>query len=376
MAGHLKKRTDNAWLVRIFLGRDENGIIKHFNKTIHGTKKDAQRYLNAKLREKDLGILVEPASMPLSEYLDRWLDEVAKPRIRESTYASYEMILRNYVKPKLGKKKLSDIQSYEVQNLYNDLKKSGLSARTVRYSHNVLSSAFKQAIKWKMLIQNPCDHCDLPKLERTEMKCFTPEETKLFLKTAESDKNYVLFLLVIQTGLRPEEYLALQWKDINFDQKTLSVRRAIVWRRKGGGFFFTEPKTNKSRRSISLSETLNSALKDYRRDNLEARMKLDAEIKKLDLVFTSEAGTPIQPKNLRDRHFFVIRDKANLPKLRLYDLRHTTATLMLASGENPKVVAEMLGHSSVALTLDIYSHVLPTMQKEATDRLDKLLFGT
>lgn len=144
---------------------------------------------------------------------------------------------------------------------------------------------------------------------------------------------------------------------------------------KGGGFFFTEPKTKKSRRSIPLADRLITALRDHRRSNLEASMKLDPEIKRLDLVFTSEAGTPIQPKNLRDRHFFPIRDKAELPKIRLYDLRHTTATLMLSAGENPKVVAERLGHASIVLTLDTYSHVLPTMQREATDRLETLLFG-
>lgn len=376
MAGTIKKRTDKTWLVRIFLGRDENGVTKHFNKTIHGTKKDAQTYLNAKLREKDLGIFVEPASMPLSEHIDTWLEEVAKPRLRVSTYASYEMILRNYIIPTLGGRRLCDIQSYEIQSLYNGLTKRGLSARTVRYSHTVLSSALKQAIKWKRLVQNPCDHCDLPKMEKTEMRCFTPEETKVFLETAKTDKHYTLFLLAIHTGLRPEEYLGLQWKDIDFDQQALSVRRAVVWRRKGGGFFFTEPKTKKSRRSIPLSETLFAALKNHRRDTLKARMKLHPEIKKLDLVFTSKAGTPIQPKNLRDRHFFPIRDEAGLPKIRLYDLRHTTATLLLASGENPKVVAERLGHASIVLTLDTYSHVLPTMQKDASDRLENLLVGT
>ncbi len=146
MAGQIIKRGE-SWLVRVFLGRDTNGKRKYFNKTIHGTKKDAQKYLTAKLREKDLGVFIEPASIGLSEYLDRWLEEVAKPRLRESTFASYESILKNYIKPTLGAKRLSDIQAYEVQKLYNDLKKQGLSSRTVRYAHVVFSSAMKQAIK-------------------------------------------------------------------------------------------------------------------------------------------------------------------------------------------------------------------------------------
>jgi integrase len=375
MTGQIIKRGD-AWTVRIFLGRDTSGKRKYFNKTIHGTKKDAQKYLTAKLREKDLGVFIEPASIGLSEYLDRWLDEIARPRLRESTFSSYKAVLNNYIKKPLGAKRLSDIQAYEVQKLYNDLSKKGLSSRTVRYAHVVFSSAIKQAIKWKMLIQNPCDLCELPRLEKTEMKYLSPEETGKFLDVAKGTKHFVIFLLVIESGMRPEEYLALQWKDIDLEQKALSVRRAIVWKRKGGGFTFTEPKTKKSRRSIPISASVVNALKDHRKKQLEEKLKLGVAYGKFDLVFASEVGTPIQPKNLLDRHFRPLLTKAELPSLRLYDLRHTTATLLLSAGENPKVVSERLGHASIVLTLDTYSHVLPTMQESATEKLEKMLFKT
>nr|MBA2494669.1 site-specific integrase [Acidobacteriota bacterium] len=166
------------------------------------------------------------------------------------------------------------------------------------------------------------------------------------------------------------------WKDIDFEQKALSVRRAIVWKRKGGGFTFTEPKTKKSRRSIPISNSVINALKTHRRNQLEAKLKLGAAYENLDLVFASEVGTPIQPKNLLDRHFRPLLKKAGLPSIRLYDLRHTTATLLLSAGENPKVVSERLGHASIVLTLDTYSHVLPTMQESATNKLEKMMFGT
>jgi len=370
------KKKDKTWLVRVFLGRDTNGKRKYYGKIIHGTKKNAGTYLTAKLREKDLGIFVEPASMPLSEFLDRWLEEIAKPRVRESTYASYEMMLRLYINPKLGTKRLSDIQAHEIQRNYTDMRKSGLSSRTVRYAHNVLSSAFKQAIKWQMLIRNPCDVCELPRLEKTEMKYFTPNQVSTFLKTAQTDKHFLVFLLAIETGMRPEEYFAVQWKDIDLESGLLSVRRALIWNRKGGGFKFEEPKTSKSRRSIPLSNSVVSALKVYRRTQLEQRMKLGADYASLDLVFATEIGTPISSKNLRDRHFKPLMTKAGLPEIRLYDLRHTTATLLLSAGENPKVVSERLGHASIVLTLDTYSHVLPTMQKDATSKIEKIMFGT
>jgi integrase len=239
MTGQIVKRGENTWYIRTFLGRDANGKRKYFNKTIHGTKKDAQKFLTAKTREKDLGIFVEPASMPLNEYLDRWLDEIAKPRIRARTFSSYESILQNYVRGRLGLKRLSDIQAYEVQKLYNDMTKHGLSSRTIRYTHVVLSSAMKQAIKWKMLNQNPCELCELPRLDKTEMKYLSPDETAKFLEAARDTKHFIVFLLALETGMRPEEYLSLQWKDIDFEQKALSVRRAVVWKRKGSGFTFT-----------------------------------------------------------------------------------------------------------------------------------------
>ncbi len=375
MAGQIKKRNENTWLVRIFLGRDATGKRKYFNKTIHGTKKDAQKYLTAKLREKDLGVFIEPSSISLSDYLDKWLEEIAKPRIRESTFSSYKAVIENYVKKTLGSKRLCDIQAYEVQKLYNDLSNRGLSSRTVRYAHVVFSSAMKQAIKWKMLMQNPCELCELPRLEKTEIKHLSTEETAKFLKVAKETKHYAVFLLAIESGMRPEEYLSLQWKDISFEQQTLSVRRAIVWKRKGGGFNFTEPKTKKSRRSIPISDSVIKVLKIHKRKQLEEKMKLGADYQKLDLVFASEVGTPIQPKNLIERYFKPLLKTAKVPDIRLYDLRHTTATLLLSAGDNPKVVSERLGHASIVLTLDTYSHVLPTMQESATNKLEKLMFG-
>lgn len=382
MAGQIRKQKrkdgsiiEDTWLVRIFLGRETDGKRKYFSKTIHGKKKDADKYLTAKLREKDLGVFVEPAAMPLKDYLDRWLAEVAKPRLKENTFDGYKWIVETYIHPALGSKRLSDLQSYQVQKFYNDLQKQGLSARTVRYTHSVLSSALKQAVKWRQIFQNPCDLCQLPKQDKTEMKYFAPEDVKIFLETARETKHYSLFLLAIETGLRPGEYLGLQWKDIDLDQQTLSVRRAVKIR-KGGGFYFTEPKTKKSRRSIPLSDSVITALKAHRRDQLEESFKLGSDYQKNDLVFANEIGGPLLLGNIRRRHFEKIIIAAGLPTIRLYDLRHTTATLLLSAGLNPKVVSERLGHASIVLTLDTYSHVLPTMQKDATDRIEKLMFGT
>lgn len=372
MAGQITKRGENTWLIRIFLGRESNGKRKYFNKTIHGTKKDAQKFLTAKLREKDLGVFIEPASIYLNDFLNRWLEEVSKQKVREKTFNNYESLLNCHVRKKLGLKRLSDIQAYEIQKLYNDMKKANYSPKTIRHVHNVLSSALKQSVKWKMLMQNPCDVCELPRQEKVEMKYLTPEQTTNFLDAAKDDKYFLVFLMAIETGMRPGEYLGLQWKDVDFENKIIAVRRA-VFIRKGGGFIFTEPKTKRSSRSIPLSNSMIMTLKAHRRNQLEVRMKRGANYQNHDLIFASEIGTPIMHRNLHRRHFKPILEKAKLPDIRLYDLRHTTATLLLSAGENPKVVSERLGHSSIVLTMDVYSHVLPSMQKDATSKMERLM---
>ncbi len=287
MTGQITKRGENTWYVRIFLGKDANGKRKYFNKTIHGSKKDAQKYLTAKLREKDLGIFVEPAAMLLNEFLDKWLRESAKQRLRENTFNSYQDMLRWHVREKIGLKRLCDLQSYDVQKLYNEMTESGFSPRTVRYAHAVLTSALKQAVKWQMITRNPCENCDLPKKVKKKMKHLSREETTKFLEAAKSDKWFALFLIAIELGLRPEENFALQWKDFDFENNIVSIRRAVIEKR-GGGFYFSDVKTASSVRSIDISNEIVKALKIHRRNQLEERMKIGAAYQNLDLVFASE----------------------------------------------------------------------------------------
>jgi len=374
MAGQIIKRGDKTWLVRIFTGRDAKGKRRYFNKTIHGTKRDAQKYLTAAQRDKDLGVFVEPAMLPLTDYLNKWLETVARARVRERTFEGYEWLLRRYVVPKLGARRLADVQALDVQTLYNDLLKNGISAKTIRNLHQVFSSALTQAVRWKMLAQNPCALVELPRRERKEMRCLSGEEVSRFLQMAREDKWFAAFLVAIETGMRPEEYLGLQWKDVDFERSVVTVRRALVWR-KGGGFIFTEPKTARSRRSIPLSAPTLETLRKHRSKQAEERLKLGADYVNHNLIFATELGTPLLWRNLTRRHFKPLLKKTGLPDVRLYDLRHTCATLLLSAGENPKVVSERLGHASVTLTLDTYSHVLPTMQQGATEKLERMLFA-
>jgi integrase len=371
----ISKRGKDTWLVRIFLGRDANGKRNYFNETIKGKKKDAEDFEIKKKSELNSGISIQHSKITVDEYLDKWFAIAAKSRLKQRTYEDYIEYMKRYVRPEIGKKPLSKIKPLDIQAIYTRMLEKGLSPRTIRFAHAILSSALKQAVKWQILAINPALMVDLPQNHRKEMKALSPEEAKRFLESAREDKWYVIFSLAISTGMRPEEYLGLKWKDIDWQNGAAIIQRALVWRRKGGGWTLQEPKTSQSRRTIPLPKSVLSELQAHRKKQLEERLKLGQAYENNDFVFATELGSPILTSNLTRRHFKPILKKAELSEsIRLYDLRHTCATLLLSAGKSPKVIAERLGHSTVVLTLDTYSHVLPSMQKDATDELEQMLF--
>jgi integrase len=376
MAGQIIKRGDRTWLVRIFMGRDATGKQIFHHKTIHGTKKDAEQYRNKAIREKDLGTFIEPSPITVDDYMKRWLETAARPRLRDNTYREYEGLLCRYVSPTLGGKRLADVRPLDIQSLYTTMSEKNLSARTVRFTHSVLSSAFNQAVRWRMLLQNPCGSVELPRKVSQEMQSLTPMEAARFLAEAASDRWFALFVLALATGLRPSEYFGLKWSDVDLEHGLVTVQRSLIWRSyKRGDWYFGEPKTPRSRRRIPLPASVVRALFEHRRRQSEGRLKAGAAYQNLDLVFATSEGQPLIRLNVIQKHFKPILKRAKLPDtLRLYDLRHTCATLLLAANENPKVVSERLGHSSITLTMDVYSHVLPDMQQGASDKLESLLF--
>ena len=313
----------------------------------------------------------------LDQYLDHWLRAAAKPRLRERTYTDYDEMLTRYVRPVIGRKVLSNVRPLDIQSLYSDMLERDLSARTVRYAHAILTSALKQAVRWRMLTQNPASLVELPKQSRKEMQALSLDDAERFLKAASEDRYGMLFALALSTGMRPEEYLGLQWKDVDLKTGFVVVQRTLTWRRKGGGYYFDEPKTARSRRTIPLPAGLLPSFAAHKRNQAEERLKAGPKYKNLELVFATTEGGPLMNRNLLRRHFKPILKRADLPdSIRMYDLRHSCATLLLAAQENPKVVSERLGHASITLTLDTYSHVLPSMQQAATEKLNDLLYAS
>ena len=367
MAGQVIERGDRTFIVRIFMGRDGNGKRKYFNQTVHGTKKDALKVRNKLLRDKDLGLLADATNYTVDEYLDHWLEVAAKQKLRARTFNEYKSQLRRYVRPAVGHTKLAKLTPVAIQTLYSKMLEQGLSGRTVRLTHTILRSALKQAMKWRMIQHNPADAVDLPKHKAQEMIALSQDEASRFMAAAKESKWYLFLSLLLSTGLRPSEAIALRLSDIDLARNRLSVSRTLS--RANGEWIVEKPKTKRSRRTVDLPPSLTLELVDYITELRRLGVRED------DLLFTNEEGEPVNVRRITSDHFKPILERALLHQdMRLYDLRHTHATLLLIAGVHPKVVADRLGHADISLTLNTYSHVLPGMQRESAAKLDAMLY--
>ncbi len=373
MAGQLIQRGERTWLVRIYLGRRVDGRRKYFNKTVHGTKREARRFLNEKLYEHDRGRLVVPSKKTVSEFLFEWIDR-GKPGIQDRTRESYRWTLIQYVLPRLGDRRLDQLSPMEIQDLYNALSEKGLSPRTVRYAHSILRSALAQAVRWRVLNGNPADLVELPAKKPKEMRALSPEEASTFLEAIQGDRWEALWELLLVTGLQPGEALGLKWSDVDWEGGRLRVQRCLR-RGENNQWSFGEPKTERGRRSVVVPRSTMDNLRRYRAQQLQERLARGPGYAGfLGMVFANRDGRPVDYRVAVRRHFKPLVAAAGLEPLRPYDLRHTCATLLLAAGEHPKVVAERLGHSTTVMTMDVYSHVLPDMQERAAHRLEAMLY--
>ncbi len=370
--GQLISRGPHTWLVRVSLGREpETGTRKYHNKTIRGSFREAQNYLNTKLQERNIGRLPRAAAISLNQYLDQWLTTAAKPRLRPKTYSDYEAMLRLYIRPAVGAKPLGAITQFQIQSVYAQMLERGLSPRTIEYTNAVLQSAFRQAVRWKMLADDPCAGVNVPPLKRREMEALSVDECKRFLAVAKESEWFALFALALTTGMRPSEYLALKWSDIDWQRGTASVCRTI--QNSGSSWRFDDTKRKRSRRVVKLQGFVLEALENLRNAHLPA---IEGEPKaEHDLMFRSGTGLPLRQRTVK-REFRRLLEAAGIRPIRLYDLRHTAATLAVAAGVSVKVISDQLGHASISFTLERYSHVLPSIQDEAAARVERMLMGS
>jgi integrase len=366
--GSVYKRKDGRWVASIVL---ENGK----RKSIYcKTQQEAIKAVRKANQDKDQGIIFPTEDQSLSAFLTNWLQDTVRQRVRERTHIRYRQLIELQVLPVLGNIKLQKLSPQHLQKLYNQKLEEGYAPQTVKHIHRVLHRALKDALRWQLVSRNVCDAVDAPRVPRKEMQVLTGDQAQQLLEAAKGDPLEALYVLALTTGMRQGELLGLKWEDVDITLGTVQVRRTIA-RLPRKGFTVSEPKSAKSRRKIHLTRLAVEALKRHRIRQSEARLAAGPAWSEQGWVFCNAVGKPIEAGNMIRRSFRPILDKAGLPAIRFHDLRHSTATLLLSLGIHAKVVQELLGHSQISLTLDTYSHVLPSLQEEAVSRLDTLLSG-
>lgn len=363
-------KNGTKWLVRVSLGPDDaRGRRPRLNKIIKGTKRDAERFLTEHLRRKDEGQPVALSRQPLEGWLHEWLT-IWCNNVSDRTKQDYTNLVRRYITENplaqvLRTRRLIDLSPSDIQALINGLQARGLSPRTIQMVHGVLRTALNQAVQLDKIARNPTSYVKTPKLVRREMKALTPEEASRFLDAAASDPHYTLFAVLLMGGLRPGEALALKWSDL--EGSTLRVQRALT--NVGNQLIEAPTKTGRGR-AIPLPRFVVKELRQHKAKQAAVQLRQGRMYRDQGYIFTTSRGTPLSLRNLTSRHFKPILKRAGIRNLRLYDLRHSCATLLFADGVPAKVVQERLGHSSIALTLDTYTHLVPGMQEAASEKLD------
>jgi integrase len=366
--GSISKRKDGRYMAR-YTVQTPKGPKR---KTIYGKERQDVRDALAKvLSDRAEGIVYEDENATVEDYLDRWLKDCVRGTVRQSTYDRDSLLLDKHVVPAIGHRKLKKLTPLDLQGLYRDRLDSGLSASTVHKIHAILHKALSQAVRWHMVPRNPTEAVKPPRPAPKEMRPLSPEEARRLLEAASGDRLEALYVLAVTTGMRQGELLALKWEDVGLEDRVLSVRRTLT--REGGRVAFGEPKTKKSRRSIRLTPRATESLRAHLSRQMEEISALGDRYRDEGLIFATDTGGPINQSNLRQRSFLPLLRRAGLPHVRFHDLRHTCATLLLAEGTHPKYVQELLGHATVAITLDTYSHVLPGMGDHAARAMEGAL---
>jgi integrase len=343
------------------------------------SKREAEEALTKVLASISTGTHIEPSRMLVSEFMTgEWLLAI-RSTIRPTTYLSYQGHIQLHIVPALGSMPLQRLCASHINAFYSRLltegggkDKGGLSPATVRRVHATLHRALKDAVRWNKLIKNPVDSADPPRLASAdaEMKVWSAKELKMFLTSQQTSRLYPLWLTLATTGMRRGEILGLTWEDVDLEARRVSIRKTRVML--GYVTHVSEPKTRRGRRMIALDPATASSLKEQRHRQRKERLAAGGKWKDTGHLFTREDGEPYHPERV-SKLFRRAAAQAGLPRIRLHDLRHTYATLALAAGIHPKVVSERLGHASIAITLDTYSHAVPALSEEAASRVAALV---
>lgn len=375
MRGHVRKR-GKKWCAVVDIGTDPV-TGKRKQKWLHGfrTKKEAEAALAEFIRRYNVGEYIDNKGIAVAEYLDKWFHDYVEVKLAPRTQIRYLEIINNYFIPEFGHMKLSDLRPYHLQDHYSKAIEN-LSPSTVLYHHRVIHKALKMAVKWQYLVHNPADNVEPPRAKRKDFAILSAEQIDIVLQYLK-EQNHVLYIpivLAVMTGMRRGEICGLQWHDIDLSG-LIQIKHQL--QRINGELILRETKTAGSRRPIALDDITIALLRQHRQAQKENRILFGPayQAQNFDYVCTWPDGKLMDPDYIT--HAFPrILKILNLPSVRFHDLRHTSATMLLKAGINPKVVSERLGHTDIRITLNTYSHVLPDMQKEAAEKLAKNIYTT
>jgi integrase len=367
--GSISRRKDGLYMARYWVETPKGPK----RRTLYGkTREEARDKMARALADRIDGLVFDDENVAVGEYLDSWLNGSVRGSVRQSTVDRYEIAVRVHIKPALGRLKLKKLTPAHLAGFYQDRLAAGFAPASVNKLHVTLHKALDQAVRWRMVPRNVAEAVSAPRPAPPEMRTLSAQETRRMLEAARGDRLEALYVLAVHTGMRQGELLALKWQDVDLENAKVSVRRTITVSK--GRILLGESKTKKSRRTISLSDAAVRTLRHHLACQMEEIGRLGDLYKDGGLVFTSGVGTIINPTNLRKRSFAALLQRANLPKIRFHDLRHTCATLLLSRNVHPKYVQELLGHANIAITLDTYSHVIPGMGDQAARAMDDVLF--
>lgn len=367
--GGIYQRADGMWCASVDLGI-VNG--KRRRKVIYGkTRKEVSEKLKTLHREQAAGNPISVERQTVAEFLEHWLTTVVAQRNKPRTQESYREMVRLHIEPQIGRHQLSKLAPEHVQAMLTTLLEKGLSPRTAQYARAILRRALDQAVRWGRIGRNVAALVDGPRVEKHVITPLSEAQARSLLVAVKGHRLEALYRVALSLGLRRGEILGLRWQDVDFERQTLRVSVALQGR--GQNKHLASPKTASSVRLLALPPVLLAVLEQHRRNQEEERTVVGADWDEHDLVFPSNRGTPMEGSNLL-KHFKATLQRANLPAIRFHDLRHSCATLLIAQGVHPRVIMEILGHSKISTTMDIYAHVLPETQRDAMKKLDQL-FG-
>jgi integrase len=366
--GSIWLRKDGRWTAACYVPKPGGGQVRRY---VYGaTPEEVETKLVEMRKQARAAIPVAPAGLTLGSYLTEWVNQVATPRVRPTTARTYRSVIAMYLEPRLGRKRLGQLTARDVRQFLAGLAADGIGARTAQYAHATLRAALEDAMREEIISRNAAKLVRAPRPKKVEREPLSVTQVRTLLTAVRDHRLYALFVVLAVLGMRRSEALGLRWEDVDLDAGTVRVRRSL--QRVDRALVIMPTKTERSTRVIPLPPIVVAALREFRAIQEKERADLGPRWPDLGYLFTTPVGTPIDPRNCTR----VVQDQcvaAGLPRIRLHDLRHGCVSVLLALGVPPRTVMEIVGHTTLEMTMNVYGHVTLDDKRDAMDRLGDLL---